>query len=155
MKAQCTRFLSIFLVSSAAISGPASASEVPVTPQGSSLNSETSRTTWLDRLYAILQSVFEGMGGDPAIFNLETTAVGRIGLVADRYVKAGVPTHLSEPDLANFIDDVDTLYAMISDPPPGLALPTDNFMKILRLMWGDLGLPPAELGRSTPETLSN
>ncbi|MBX3376791.1 MAG: hypothetical protein KF678_07290 [Phycisphaeraceae bacterium] len=106
----------------------------------------SSSTNWLEAFLAVLSEVHRLLGGDPAKLNLETTLNGKFGVIADQYASSGIPAGLGGPERAALAASVQQAYAMLSAPPPGVVLYADSFLKVLRLIWVDLGLPPEELG---------
>jgi len=143
MKTQFTRFsvvVSLFLTSVTA--SAASTSSVP-TPTEATM-AEMS-INWIDQLLACLGEVYRGLGGDPAKFNLEDTLNGKFGLIADQYAASGVPAGLEGPELEALAGSIQQAYSLLSAPPPGAGVNSGSFLKVLRLIWADLGLPPEQL----------
>ena len=97
----------------------------------------------------LVERIYRLLGGDPAKILEESTLSGKMSMVAGLYATSGIPENLSAGEQDQLIADIDALFAELSSPPPDQTLPRfDTFLKVLRLMWGDLGMPQEELGRS-------
>ena len=53
---------------------------------------------------------------------------------------------LTQGERQELIAAINGLYIDLTNPPPGEPAGPDSFLKILRLMWTDLGLPIEDLG---------
>ncbi len=145
MKTQFTRFsvvVSLFLLPTVVTQG----ASVRPSADPSVNQPASSATNWLEIILGTLDLIYRGLGGDPAKLNLETTLNGKFGVIADQYASSGIPAGLEGPERAALAASVQQAYAMLSAPPPGVVLYADSFLKVLRLIWVDLGLPPEELG---------
>lgn len=143
MKTQFTRFsvvVSLFLAPWTVSAAPS----IPV-PRECEAGRADASINWIDQLLECLREVYRGLGGDPAKFNLEVTLNGKFGLIADQYAASGVPAGLEGPELEALAGSIQRAYSLLSVPPPGVVVNSGSFLRVLHLIWNDLGLPPEQL----------